>query len=287
MPHTLQGELIWVVLKKGRKVGVTMKEKKRNGSLLVLLVAIALAVAAGFLAYQYLDAEKTAIYLFADNYPAGKKITSDMLILTEVDKSMIETSYSVMDGDGGIYIHPGNIGQIEGAFLKSNVVKGTPFMSTQTAEFGGPSAEARLSPNKVAVTIPADALSATIMDIDEGSRVNLYISYTFQRDEVQEQVTLAPLQNVKVLQAARTDEDRGGELRGVTVEVSPEESAMIAYGINYGTIWMGLVKPGEYKESNIPPYTLNHVIEEVEKSREQQNMELESDATESLDEAAE
>lgn len=238
-----------------------MNDKKKSSSLLILVIAVVLAAGVGYLAYTFLNAEKETIYLFADDYPAGTQISESMLVPTEVNKSMIDDSYAVMGDSNGAYIKPSNIDQINGAFLRTNVAKGTPFISTQTAEFGGPAVETRLAPDMTAVTIPADALSATIMDIDEGARVNIYTSYTFQDENgKEEKVTFSTLQNVKVLAAAREAEENGGGLKGVTVELTPQNAAKVAFGIQYGKIWLGMVKPGEYKEQDIQPYTLDYVI---------------------------
>lgn len=229
--------------------------KKSNMSFLIILM---LGVLVAFMTYSFLSTAKTTIYVFKDNYPAGTKITENILVPQEIDSRIV---VEVARQNGGVvYITDANKDEVIGSFLITDVVKGTPLLSSMSDKLGGSPPEVRLSPNHVAVTVPGDNITGVNPFIKHGARVNVYAGFETDNSPVEYLL----LQNVKVLDVQYAEVNNSNTntptLSGITLEVTPEQSIALQYACEFGKIRLGLVKAGQYKEVSQPPYTIDKVV---------------------------
>jgi Flp pilus assembly protein CpaB len=233
-----------------------MKSSKLSYIIIVILAALV-----SFGTWSYLSQAKTTIYLFKDNYSAGTKITPDILVEQQIETKIVDQLKLQNMGSGGaVYITKDNINQIEGDFLKGDVIKGTPLMSTNSNQIGGSPAEARLAENMVAVTIPVDNIKGAHPKLEAGSRVNVYTGYQLDNNKGIEKIQL---QNIKVLDVlyseTMNESTKTPMLSGLTLEVTPEQSVQLQFAVEFGKVSVGIVKAGHYKEVTIPDYSMENM----------------------------
>lgn len=232
-----------------------------KSSKLSYIVIILLALVVGVLSYSYLASSKTVIFLFNDDYSAGKAITPEMLTPTQINSSIVNETRG-----GVVYITSENVEQVLGDYLRIDVLSGTPLMSVYSDEVGGSGAEKRIEDDKVAVTISVNNISGGSPYIAIGTKVNIYTSYELE----DERITKLELQNIRVVDVLYEDvqEESSGNLEivGVTLELTPEESMSIQHASAFGEVRLGIIRGSTYEKREVPIYktesikTEEHII---------------------------
>jgi len=124
---------------------------------------------------------------------------------------------------------------------KGTVMAGNPVLGTTFFGGGnGPMMADRLPPGYRAVTLSVDANSALNGMIQPDSVVDITLTATSERPEVGGLATLTLLRGVQVLATSRShfpaQEDRPGDLRNITVAVTPEQANKLILAQRYGTL---------------------------------------------------
>lgn len=229
-----------------------MKSRSNSGWIIWLIIAVIAAIAT----YTVLSAQKATIYVFNKDLPAGSQITKADLTALQVDKSLVQAA-QVTGGSG--YVTDSSLNKVLGSPLRYDVSKGMPLMSAFTDAYAGTPAEKRLSPNMVAVTVEADNVTAGSPKLGYGSRVNVYVSY----ENNNSRITYLLLQNIAVLDVVAQESSSGNAIQGVTLEVTPEQSVALSFAAQFGKIRLGLIKQGNYQETQVPPYTGGGFVQSV------------------------
>ena len=73
--------------------------KKNSKILIILLLAIVMAVLAGFAVVSYLSPRRATAYVFKSAYSIGTQITADMLLPVQVDSSILVAGRSTSIGE--------------------------------------------------------------------------------------------------------------------------------------------------------------------------------------------
>lgn len=221
-----------------------MKSKINSNVVIIIVLGLIIAI----LSYQFLTSGKTNIYLFTDDFPAGTEITGDTLISQEISGSIVE-NVSLNNGDLG-YVTENNLENYIGSYLTTDVIKGTAFMKAYSDEVGGTPAEVRLEPNNVAVTVPVDNITGVNPFINNGARVNVYATVQYQNEQT---ITYTLLQNVRVIDVLYAEiyneMTESPTIMGVTIETTPQQAVELQFACENGAIRLGIVKPGNYKET--------------------------------------
>ena len=212
---------------------------KKSSLSLILIIGLGIAVGAGV--WYLLTMNTVTVYLFADNYPAGTKISPSILVEQQIDRKIVDLMASI---SGPKYVVADQISNYLGDTLQYNVLKGTPFMNTHSDKIGGSRAEIRLSPQTVGLTLPADNITGGSAELQPDSRVNIYVS-----DEENFSTKLL-MQNMRVIDLVYYDSDQT-ELQGITIEVSPEQSVTLANAAQFGKLYFGIVKAGSYTNTEV------------------------------------
>lgn len=125
--------------------------------------------------------------------------------------------------------------------VKETVLAGKPVLEKDLFGVGEvPMMSDRLPPGYRAVTLAVDANSALNGMIQPDSIVDITLTATNDRPEVGGLATLTLLQGVKVLATSRSrfpaSEDRPGDMRNITVAVTPEQANKLILAQRYGTL---------------------------------------------------
>lgn len=206
--------------------------------IVVITIAIIAMLVAGVLTFMFLSPTKTKVYSFNDNYTAGTKITSNMLVPVEIDARATIAGSNQDVSDYFITIDTYNdILQTEDT-LKTDVSKGTILTSSMLTVDGGIAIEKRMDPSKIAVSVPVDNISGVTYDLDVDTYCNLYATYS-------QSGTFALLENMRVIDVAK----EGNNLTSVTFEGTNEEVKKIIDAVNSGTIRLGIVNHDSYNKN--------------------------------------
>ncbi len=212
--------------------------KNRIIAIFSVLAAVS-AILTSLLVYRYLSPARGTIYVFNDDYSTGMQVTKDMLSPMQVDSTIITSGARGSIEDQFVSSEDYRTIISAGDTLKMDVAKGMPLTQAMLSMIGGSSLEMNMKPTSVAVTIPVTNITGVSNEIASGSRVNVYMAST--ASDLQE-VDLV-LQNMKVLAVYKED----GELSGVSLEVTPEQSLQLVYAENYGNIYLGIIDAGGYQ----------------------------------------
>ena len=234
-----------------------MFKSKFNISFIILLV---LAIVIGVGMVQFLQSTRTQIFVFANDYLQGETIREDMLLALEVEKSMVDAVRASRRSEkDAVFVTPESVKEMLGQKLQSNVLRGMPLMSNHGSEFGGVPAEARLEDGMIAFTVMADKITSGNPNIIPGSRVNVYAAYT---TDDQSRISNLLLQDIKVVDVLRFEEEDENLVEGVTLEVTAEQANALSFAEEFGTIRLGLIKNGTYEEASVGTYTFGNVLSE-------------------------
>lgn len=217
-----------------------------TGRKILLCLIVIFGGVIAYLSYQFLGSTKTIMYVFANNYEAGTKITRNMFEEVEVDESIVTNlNYKNQNNGKPCFVTKASLDTIinKGEYLGVDVYQGTPFMTTETASYSVSTVERRLSDYKTAITIPVNNLSGVSPEIQAGARINIYASYSTESYEVVQLL----FQNVKILDVQSTgDSSAGYTLTGFTIEVDPNDAMKLLHAINNWDIDITLLKSGAY-----------------------------------------
>lgn len=124
---------------------------------------------------------------------------------------------------------------------KGTIVAGQPIRDQDLYNVGEvPLLSERLPPGYRAVTLGVDAKAAVNGMIQPESLVDINLTVKNERPEIGGMATLTLLRRVRVLATSRSrfpaSEDRPGELRNITVAVTPEQANKLILAERYGTL---------------------------------------------------
>lgn len=125
--------------------------------------------------------------------------------------------------------------------VKTTIMAGQPVMESQLYGVGEvPLLSDQLPPGHRAVTLSVDASAALNGMIQPESYVDVTLTASSDRPEFNGLATLTLLRNVKVLATSLSrfpaSEDRPGDLRNITVAVTPEQANKLILAQRYGTL---------------------------------------------------
>ncbi len=210
---------------------------KNKKIVIVLVIALACLIAASALLVGFLRPMRTTFYVFKDSYKAGTTITGNMLTPVQADARLIIAGGK---SSADIYfVTAKNLADSvkSGDVLRTDVAKGEAFMTTHVAANGGNEVEVKLSPNKVAVTIPVSNITGITADLKSESHVNVYATISGKGTELM-------LENIRVLSVSKDEE--GLELAGVTLELSKDQAVVVVDIVNNGMVYLALINPDGY-----------------------------------------
>ncbi len=219
--------------KKSRGVGVS------RASSLILLLAVIVAVLVGFGAYQYLNRQRTQIFVYLHDYAAGTKITKDMFGPMDLETSL----YNAAASQGTHYASAAELNQfiMDGDVLLCDVLAYSPVFSNQNSDSGGSGIENRMGQGLTAVALNVERVRGLPNDLRIGSRLNLTTTYSLNQNNKETDLLLQDVQVVDVVT------DTGGILMTAFVEVEPKDSLQLIHAINAEVVYATVLKPGEYE----------------------------------------
>lgn len=228
-----------------------MKATVRNKKIiLVIAAAILSCIIATYGLYGILTPQRTTVYVFNADYPAGTLLTEKMLSPVEIDQSIVVGGTKMSAGD--YFVTDSNYNNVitSAGVLRNDVHSGNALMTSLLTTTGGNSIEMTMKQNAVAVTIGANLVSAVTQELSSGSRVNVYASYN-------DSTTLL-LQNIRVLAVGR----ESGSINSVTLEVDIAQSLQLIHAYTYGSVHLGLVDATgyQYSSSAMPTYNINGFV---------------------------
>lgn len=216
------------------------KQGMNKGTAVIFIVAIIVALAAGFLVYQWLGTKKSTIYIFKGDYKAGTQIAGDMLSKMSIDSD----AYDAMGhNEAGIaYMTADEISAhiASGDRLAVDVVQYMPVMTNLFISSGGTGVESRLDDNKVGVEILASKVyGLSGNEVRVGSRVNISSNFEFENTKENDLI----FQDVLVLDVTYDDD---GNIAAIYVEVEPKDSVMLQHALINETVSVAVLKTGAY-----------------------------------------
>ena len=208
------------------------KGKKIIIAVVIALICAALAVYAIML---YLSPMKETIYVYNNNYEAGKTISADMFTPILVDEKIVingrEASINEQYVAGSEEFY--NVINT-GDSLLVNTYKGQALTLSDLSVASGTAIEKNMATNAIAVTINLNNTTGVTNGLRIGSRVNVYSSY--------EGITSLLLENMRIIKVNKSE----GDLISITLECSQEEAVKIIYAQEYTAVHLGLINENEY-----------------------------------------
>ena len=219
--------------KNSRGVGVS------RTSLLILLLAVIVAVLVGFGAYQYLNRQRTQIFVYQHDYAAGTKITKDMFAPMDIETNL----YNAAASQGTHYASAAELNQyiMDGDVLLCDVLAYSPVFSNQNSDSGGSGIENRMGQGLTAVALNIDRVRGLPNALRIGSRLNITSTYSLNQNQKETDLILQDIQVVDVVK------DTGGTLMTAFIEVEPKDSLQLIHAINAEIVYATVLKPGEYE----------------------------------------
>lgn len=213
------------------------KTKLGKGTKLILVLALIVATATGLGLYTYLDRQNVTVYLFANDYTHGERVTGDMFATYEMPLDL----YNAMKTTGNAYATADQIRTYieNGDVLLVDVAQYTPVTLKQFVTFGGTPIEARLAPDMVSVELPAEIVSGLSGEIAVGSRLNIATGYAVDSAKYTDLI----FQNLLVVETVLNDD---GSLNTVYVEVDPAESLQLIHAVTFEKVTASIIKPDHY-----------------------------------------
>ena len=228
--------------------------------LIILLLAVVMAVLAGFAVVSFLSPRRATVYVFKSAYSIGTQLTSDMLVSIQVDSSIIVAGREANANEKLITSDELRPLLESGDSLKVSVGEGTPLMRSLLSISGGNSIMMSMAPSSVAVTVSVDNTTGVTQELYSGASVNVYVtSYSGG--------TFLLFENMRVLDLNRKT---NGELSSVTLEVSNEQAVKLINSTKNGAIHLGLINPNGYQyESGSSGILVNPEVQETATPQEQ------------------
>lgn len=210
--------------------------KKNTKILIVISIALALSVLAGFLVVRLISPQRETVYLFNSSYSAGTTLTSDMLTAIQIDANIV--TLGVKSNVNQRFVTSSEYSQIirSGDSLKIDVGKGMPLMMSMLSVAGGNSIEMLMKPSAIAVSISVNGVKGVTNELEAGSRVNVY--YTTGTG------TKLLFESMRVLAVSKTN---SGVLSAVSLEANHEEAAILINAAESGSLYLGLVNANGYQ----------------------------------------
>jgi len=235
------------------------------------ILIFALAIIIGFSTFSYLQTTQVSALIFNDDFPSGTEITQDMFTQIPLGAEAVRLAEDINQEQ--VFVLSGDLSDFLGARLRTDVLRGTLFQTNQAGTYGASSVELSLRENMVAITVPANSLTAGSPLISQGARVNIYGSFTTSTEAgLERRGSLLLFQNVSVLDVVREPSAEGEtqkpEIRGVVLEVTPEQSSRLIFAAQFGSIQLALTKPGAYQNTGEILYTQNDLLFELEKRQQ-------------------
>ena len=218
---------------KSRGVGIS------KASTVILLLAVVVAVLVGFGAYQYLNRQRTTIFVYQHDYAAGTKITKDMFGSLDIETNL----YNAAASQGTHYASAAEINQYiqDGDVLLCDVLAFSPVFSNQNSDSGGSGVENRMGQGLTAVALNVERVRGLPNDLRIGSRLNLTTTYSLNQNQKETDLILQDIQVVDVVT------DSSGTLMTAFVEVEPKDSLQLIHAMNSEIVYATVLKPGEYE----------------------------------------
>lgn len=160
--------------------------------------------------------------------------------LRTVDLQLLEVSPQSVP-EGAMRVESRALGRL----VKNTVLAGQPLMEKDLFGVGEvPMLADQLPPGYQAVTLSVDANSALNGMIQPESIVDVAMTVNNDRPEIGGLATLTLMRGVKVLatseQRFKAPEERAGELRNITVAVTPQQANKLILAQRYGTLSVSL-----------------------------------------------
>lgn len=221
-----------------------------NGSLksfVQLGLALLLALSAGILVYQWMQAKsgpgraqavRTApLVVAARDLPAGARLTPDMLRLQNYPEAMLPAQrYATAK-------------EVEGRILASGMSANEPLTPSRLAgEAASGGISAVITPGKRAMAVKGNKVMGLAGLIRPGNMVDVLVTLPLD-DKSQRSMTKVVLENVPVLAAGSqlaSDKDEAAQLADIyTLELTPQESEKVALASTQGSLHFALRNPAD------------------------------------------
>jgi len=205
------------------------------------MLAVIVAILIGFGSWQYLNTQKTTVYLYNNDFSQGTRISKEMFASTQLDTSVC----NAMAGTGNRYVTADDIMQYiaAGDCLLVDVAKYTVSSANQFVASGGTEIESRLAKNMVSVELPVESVAGFSAGVRIGSRLNVVTGYTVDMTKSADLI----FQDLLVVDVVN---DSNGVLKSVYVEVEPSESVHLMHSIMFENTAVSIIKPGYYTPIN-------------------------------------
>lgn len=215
-----------------------MQNTKNRKIFIILIIAAVLAGGAVFFTIKLLSPVMDQVYVFKDAYTAGTQIDESMLLAVDCDANILVAQKNSNASE--VFVTKSNLKEVltNGEQLRYDVAQGTPLMKSMLSVAGGSAIEMAMDSTKVAVTIPIDNITGVTSELKEGSRVNIYATGLSGENE-----TTLLFQGVKLL---AVNKGSSGELSGVTLEVTSEESLKLVNATSQASLYLSLINSSGY-----------------------------------------
>lgn len=235
---------------------------------ILFFVIIVLSGLVFLFGYSYLKSTKETQYLFNNSYQAGTKFDPATMVTPVTVDSKLVTSLNVRTatGEPARYITEKDLNNYIGQKLLYDVYAGSPVIDTLIGDKGGSPVEMNLKPNMVAVTVETTNTKIGSPYIKRGAFVNVYAGYTEKKSDTDspagtqqnkgqesqasindKQVERLLFENVRVLDVLINEATGVPPTFGVTLELPPEQSTILNYYAEFGSLRCAVVKPNQYK----------------------------------------
>lgn len=209
------------------------------GTVTLGVFAILFGLVAAYVAKRYLDVETPVVKTPAKptatvivpkvNLPKYARVTNELVDAVEVPAEKLP--------EGAVRMKSRALFRL----VKQTVMAGQPLLEKDLYDVGEvPKLADELPPGYRAVTLSVDAKSALNGMIQPGSIVDISMTVKDKHPEVGGLATLTVMRGVKVLATSEkrfpASEDRAGQLRNMTVAVTPEQANKLILAQQYGTL---------------------------------------------------
>ncbi|MDP3425956.1 MAG: Flp pilus assembly protein CpaB [Humidesulfovibrio sp.] len=215
-----------------------------NGSLkstVQLGLALVLALCAGVLVFQWLEAKSTAdrdlavktapLVVAARELPAGVKLAPDMLRIQNYPETMMPAQRYA------------TVKEVEGRILASGMSANEPLTPSRLAgEAAAGGISAVITHGKRAMAVKGNKVMGLAGLIRPGNMVDVLVTLSLG-DDPSKVMTKVVLENVPVLAAGSqmtTESDDSGHSDIYTLELTPQESEKVALASTQGTLHFAL-----------------------------------------------
>ena len=207
--------------------------KGKNKMYSIFLIVMAAIISVGI--YFLLIGNMKDVVVVNQTIRGGTKITEEMLTVQKMDKTTLP--------DG--WISKSDKKEVIGKYLDLGLTNGSVLT------------EANLSLHGKASLIESGKILYSMKDLETypqglvtGDKLNIVVASSIQGSNYVKTIENVPVANIHM-----TD----GEISGLEVYVTPEESQLISFAMNNGDVSIGLL-PIDYEEKNIPVLDINGFI---------------------------